>query len=530
MKYIPAPDGDAAAPLQALIFDAFYDNYRGAICFIRVKEGTIRAGMKKIRAEIVDPRPAQTDAGTSWVLRLDFTTDDFLDVNSNLMEAFYEKNGVHLWTDSREPDRYFNTVHYHAGEDTGMRWASVKGADVDVAREGNRYSFELPLADFEGLSWETISGAELMLQDEQGNGTGYYAENWKEEPVSEEPEETPAENEAEASAGSVEFSRPPMSAESLKEAILSYRRFLDADAYHTVALRRNGTVAVALSDLTHSGQDEVGDWRDICAVEAAEYWTFGIRSDGTVLSTGKDRYRSGEMVSETEKWTDIVRLDCSGGTHRDQEDHAVSSYHVLGLKYDGTVVAAGDNDEGQCDVENWSGIIDVSCGYRHSLGLRADGTVVAVGSNKNHQCEVSGWTDIVQIAAGKYCSVGLRADGTVVIAGGGGQDGTGISRTEIKKLQNIRRIFVMIELGADEEIFFAVDADGVVHGLGGWSTEAAASADDALIAVGSSWGYFAYLTKTGEVWSDNFYYSKDSEAEGDRYGKPLWTDIMVPAV
>jgi len=43
---IPAPKGDPDAPLQALVFDAFYDNYRGAICFIRVKEGTIRPGMR----------------------------------------------------------------------------------------------------------------------------------------------------------------------------------------------------------------------------------------------------------------------------------------------------------------------------------------------------------------------------------------------------------------------------------------------------------------------------------------------------
>lgn len=46
VQHIPAPTGDASAPLQALIFDAFYDNYRGAICFIRVKEGRIFPGMK----------------------------------------------------------------------------------------------------------------------------------------------------------------------------------------------------------------------------------------------------------------------------------------------------------------------------------------------------------------------------------------------------------------------------------------------------------------------------------------------------
>ncbi len=42
---IPAPDGDENAPLRALVFDAFYDNYKGAICFVRVMEGRIRAGM-----------------------------------------------------------------------------------------------------------------------------------------------------------------------------------------------------------------------------------------------------------------------------------------------------------------------------------------------------------------------------------------------------------------------------------------------------------------------------------------------------
>ena len=42
---MPAPTGDENAPLQALIFDSFYDNYRGAICFVRIVSGTVRAGM-----------------------------------------------------------------------------------------------------------------------------------------------------------------------------------------------------------------------------------------------------------------------------------------------------------------------------------------------------------------------------------------------------------------------------------------------------------------------------------------------------
>ena len=46
VKYIPAPTGDDDAPLQALIFDSYYDSYRGVIMQIRVKEGSIKVGDK----------------------------------------------------------------------------------------------------------------------------------------------------------------------------------------------------------------------------------------------------------------------------------------------------------------------------------------------------------------------------------------------------------------------------------------------------------------------------------------------------
>ena len=43
---MPPPQGDENAPLQALIFDSFYDNYRGAICYVRIVSGKVRAGMR----------------------------------------------------------------------------------------------------------------------------------------------------------------------------------------------------------------------------------------------------------------------------------------------------------------------------------------------------------------------------------------------------------------------------------------------------------------------------------------------------
>ena len=103
-------------------------------------------------------------------------------------------------------------------------------------------------------------------------------------------------------------------------------------------------------------------------------------------------------------WTNIIQV-------------AAGELHTVGLKADRTVVAVGFCYFGECNVGGWTDIIQVAAGGEHTLGLKADGTVVAVGRNGYGQRNVAGWTNITQVAAGGEHTLGLKFDRTVVAVG-----------------------------------------------------------------------------------------------------------------
>lgn len=171
---------------------------------------------------------------------------------------------------------------------------------------------------------------------------------------------------------------------------------------------------------------------------AGDMFSIGLRTDGTLMATGLNNYGQCNIVD----WSNIVMV-------------AASSFHTVGLRANGTVVAAGRNDSGQCNVAGLNGIVLVAPGYYHTLAARSNGTVVSIGAAFAGQGNVAGWRDIVGLAAGSIHSLGVKADGTVVAAGS-----TNDGKLEVGGWRSI----VSLAAGSDHSV--GLQADGTVVAVG----------------------------------------------------------------
>ena len=186
--------------------------------------------------------------------------------------------------------------------------------------------------------------------------------------------------------------------------IIPSREYRDAEK-----LSNGGKIAKAaiafgkLGSFRDSQRQSLTLWEQIVeqkTVAASRDHTVGLRTNGTVIAVGDNQYGQCDVLD----WNDVVNI-------------APGYSHTVALKADGTVVAVGRNDYGQCNVSDWKGVVSIAAGFSHTVGLKADGTVVAVGWNDYGQCNVTDWKDIVSIVAGGEHTVGLKADGTVVAVG-----------------------------------------------------------------------------------------------------------------
>lgn len=104
------------------------------------------------------------------------------------------------------------------------------------------------------------------------------------------------------------------------------------------------------------------------------------------------------------EWSNIVAL-------------SAQSNFTVGLKDNGTVIAAGNNFYGQCATRRWANIVDIATSRNHTVALQKGGHVLTTGNDRNNNYDVVLWRDIVQIGAGSHFTVGLTSGGWVNVAG-----------------------------------------------------------------------------------------------------------------
>jgi alpha-tubulin suppressor-like RCC1 family protein len=195
-------------------------------------------------------------------------------------------------------------------------------------------------------------------------------------------------------------------------------------------------------------------------VAAGDTHTVGLKYDGTVVAVG-DNYIG---QCDVGNWTDIVEVSAGNG-------------HTVGLKSDGTVVAVGSDMHGECEVDGWTDMVHVAAGGFHTVGVKSDGTVVAVGYNYSGQCNVGNWTDIIQVAAGGHHTVGLKSDGTVV-AVGYNDDG----QCNVTSWTDIIQVAAGSEIDGDHTV--GLKSDGTVVATSSWQSLVGGWTDIVQVAAG----------------------------------------------
>lgn len=159
----------------------------------------------------------------------------------------------------------------------------------------------------------------------------------------------------------------------------------------------------------------------IIDIATGEYLAAAVYSDGTAVLSGQCIAEVGKQnipnfSKDVDAWTNIVEI-------------AVGDNHVVGLKKDGTVVAAGSNREGQCNVGEWKDIVSIEAGADITVAITKNGTLLSTGtindisfsgtsiSSEEKEQDVSGVKNVKMISAGSTGTIGLDLNGNCFTIG-----------------------------------------------------------------------------------------------------------------
>lgn len=286
-----------------------------------------------------------------------------------------------------------------------------------------------------------------------------------------------------------------MKASNVKEGLSLYQslgkeKSIVSIGYSHIVLndRQKGTV-VAFGDNEH-GECNVSTWRDISYVFAGDYYTLGVKFDGTICLAGGGTESSGikdfegicvkkvfpgsdSLIAIQKNGTYLFSKLCESLLPQADKDFLRTAnikqiVYARNFQYenkfvDAPVYALLENGcvyplKGAAkEVKTWRDITQVVIhdnvtGGNTVFGLKKDGTVLAAGNVSKEESAVSEWKDIISILDGSTCLFGLKKDGTVLCTG---KDAETVSKWN--NIIQIARSFITVGLTNDGRVLFAED-------------------------------------------------------------------------
>ncbi|NLH41895.1 MAG: hypothetical protein GX448_08645 [Planctomycetes bacterium] len=176
---------------------------------------------------------------------------------------------------------------------------------------------------------------------------------------------------------------------------------------------------------------------------------------------------------------------------------AAGDAHGLALKSDGTIVAWGQNDDGECEVPAGT-YKAVGAGADFSLAIRTDGTIAAWGYNGQRQVSgVPEGSDFVAVDGGELFAVALKSDGSIVAWGNNrwGQVSNVPAGTGFKA----------VVAGDDHAV--ALRSDGSLVAWGYWAATDGVPTTGTFTAIAAGGSFSLALKSDGSIvwWGDDPY-------------------------
>ena len=148
------------------------------------------------------------------------------------------------------------------------------------------------------------------------------------------------------------------------------------------------------------GESEVSDWSDMAEVQAGSFISIGLRRDGTVRVAGNNQYGALEANS----WSQVEAI------------LGTTNYALYGIRADGTLLTTDRFTKNQ-RTEDCVGISGTKGKLDTLYILKSDGTLSVRKDTTEQKDPDEDWKNLVAVADGAQIRVGLRENGTLVVAG-----------------------------------------------------------------------------------------------------------------